>query len=126
MKRASPGLANLKIVSAIYGPHEGRRLLTGELSTSLKAKAPYERDVLPFLRSLLSRSSEVSNNTSDVEDEEDTQTKDISSRDGLLPRASPQHTPSFVLSKAKNSITILDGVKSMNAIFGDPCPGMTL
>lgn len=119
VKETSTGFANLKVISATYGPHDGRRLLTGDLSTSYKARAPYERDVLPFVRSLLAQTNKVTNNTSD--DEHDI--KMNASGDAFTSSSSPRHTPSFVLSKTKNSITILDDVKSMNAIFGDPCPG---
>lgn len=43
----------VKIVSASFGPCEGRRLLTGELSSDDASSIPHTRDVAPFLRALL-------------------------------------------------------------------------
>ena len=129
---------SLRIISATYGPHDGRRLLSGELSTSSKAKAPYERDVLPFLRAMLavqSRSTDdfctgntflisninpsieeamIMNNSRCISDyrqnDSDEQYMEIDESE-------------FALVSSKNAVNIFDGLKSMNAIFGDPCPG---
>ena len=48
----------LHILSATYGPAEGRRLLDGKLVDYNKKEThvPYTRDVLPFLRALISMS----------------------------------------------------------------------
>jgi len=51
--KKDPSEIIVKIVSAYYGPCEGRRLLTGELSNDETASIPVTRDVAPFLRALL-------------------------------------------------------------------------
>ena len=55
----------LHIISATYGPAEGRRLLDGKLVdyNVKETYVPYTRDVLPFLRELMSIST---NNEDDV------------------------------------------------------------
>jgi len=55
----------LHIISATYGPAEGRRLLDGKLVdyNVKETYVPYTRDVLPFLRALMSIST---NNEDDV------------------------------------------------------------
>jgi hypothetical protein len=43
----------VKIVSASFGPCEGRRLLTGELSSNETSSSPHTQDVAHFLLALL-------------------------------------------------------------------------
>ena len=119
-RKINTDLINFKILSATYGPREGRRLLNGESSTVKQNRIPYERDVLPFLMSLLSRAFTEINSCND--DESDMQrVENLKQNSGV--HNSLSNAQHFQMSKAKNSITILSGVKSMNAIFGDPCPG---
>lgn len=43
----------IRIMSASYGPSDGRRLLNGEFVHTEAKRVPYTRDVLPILRALL-------------------------------------------------------------------------
>jgi hypothetical protein len=112
----------IKIVSATYGPCEGLRLSTGELTNDETASIPISRDVAPFLRALLVAgrmreeelwtTEEHNNNEANDDDDEDSK--------NAFPHIGRVHhglTP-------KSFIYLLGGGKSsMNAVFGDPCPG---
>ena len=89
----------LQILTASYGPSEGRRLLDGTLvDYSIPSSyVPYTRDVRPFLAALLSHEHSLDENEADG---------------GLC----------FCVDK--NSVALMDG-RSMNAVFGDPCQGTT-
>ena len=86
----------LHIISATYGPAEGRRLLDGKLVdyNVQETYVPYTRDVLPFLRALMSLATSDDNN-------------DVLQRGG-----------------ATKSFALMDG-RPMNTVFGDCCPGTT-
>ena len=103
----------IKIVSATYGPAKDRRLLTGESSSNDKASAPYTRDVAPFLKALLAARQQR-------ELEEEQSETDEGSAGG-----EDDHNLVRMINtdpKTGNFIALMDG-QSMNAIFGDPCPG---
>jgi hypothetical protein len=113
----------IKIVSASYGASAGRRLLNGEIisSSTGPANAPYTRDVAPFIRALLKIHQyeekikhdqkltaeesipAIGFNQNDIDDDDDDVIRLESASSMFLP--------------------LMDDGKSMNAIFGDPCPG---
>jgi len=109
----------IKIVSASYGPSEGRRLVTGEISNDDTARIPFTRDVTHFLRALLVarklREGDESDNdcTSNLADTGLADTIDGIPGMDLVRLTGRQQ---------RNFIPIMDG-QSMNAVFGDPCPG---
>ncbi|KAL3785885.1 hypothetical protein HJC23_008773 [Cyclotella cryptica] len=100
-KGTSPHSTTLHILTATYGPSEGRRLLDGTLVdfSNRASFVPYTRDVRPFLAAL-------------VKSEQDHESE-ISKSEG----------PCFNVEN-KNNIALMDG-RSMNTVFGDPCPGTT-
>lgn len=104
----------IKIVAASYGPSEGKRLSTGELSNHDSARIPLTRDATPYLRAWLVAQT-YHNDASEREDtDKDHDTMIDDSYDGMdLLRLTGQQ---------RNFIPIMEG-QSMNAIFGDPCPG---
>lgn len=89
----------IQILKATYGPAEGRRLLDGTLVdyTNRNSFVPYSRDVIPFLAALASNECTLERDFTDG--------------------------PCFDIGN-KNSIALMDG-RSMNSVFGDPCPGTT-
>jgi hypothetical protein len=101
----------IKIVSASYGPSEGRRSLTGELNNDESSRIPLTRDVTPFLRALLMaqqyREGEPETNTTGIEHGDE-------GSDDLVRLTGQQ----------RNFFPIMDG-QSMNAVFGDPSPGLS-
>jgi hypothetical protein len=110
----------VKIVSASFGPCEGRRLLTGELSSDETSSIPHTRDVAPFLRALLiaqqyrEARADQSNNNSRSDGNADADP----SPDTRIVRMNA------ITSQGMKRATIaLGGMQSMNAVFGDPCPG---
>ena len=157
----------LQILSATYGPSEGRRLLDGTLVDYSKKESyvPYTRNVLPFVKALMNISGdECDDEENDShfdesydddflrddfddegvsgEDENDyqkvgsnihscpLQNNDIhhpTFGENLLHRSKRQrqHRRSkFRKHSNKNAFPLMDG-RSMNAVFGDPCPGTT-
>jgi hypothetical protein len=90
---------SIQILTASYGPAEGRRLLDGTLVdyTNRDSFIPYTRDAIPFLAVLASNEYKL----------------DKDERDG----------PCFNIDN-KNAIALMDG-RSMNSVFGDPCSGTT-
>ncbi|CAB9516057.1 F-box and leucine-rich repeat protein [Seminavis robusta] len=102
----------LKIVSATYGPCEGKRL-----SNEPTAKIPYTRDVTPILRALLQLQEHQSTSTIPVADSEE--------EDPHLVRLQTI-AGGIVGGMKRTSVTIQalhDGWNSMNVVFGDACPG---
>ncbi|KAL3781844.1 hypothetical protein ACHAWO_009210 [Cyclotella atomus] len=89
----------IHILSASYGPAEGRRLLDGTLVDYSERESfiPYIRDAIPFLAALASHEYSLDNEESGG--------------------------PCINIGN-KNEIALMDG-KSMNAVFGDPCSGTT-
>ena len=126
----------VKIVSATYGPAQGRMLLTGQLSNSNASRVPYTRDVTPFVKALLvAREIQASSSLdSPYETEEGSSHNNsyCSSSDLLAlyddhheirtDPPPPQDLVRIVAGQKRNLVHLMDG-KSMNAIFGDPCPG---
>ena len=108
---------HLHILSATYGPAEGRRLLDGKLVDYNKRETyvPYKRDVLPFVKAIMSLSAEEEGNNFDVLEEgvDDGNLRENCSDNGF-----------FRMQTNMNSLPLMDGLP-MNAVFGDPCPGTT-
>jgi hypothetical protein len=114
----------IKIVSAKYGPCEGLRLPTGELTNDEMASIPVTRDVAPFLRALLvaGRLAEDKKDESNVKSQSSEEGNDDCNASPHIVRVSPTTGTGGM---AQSFIYLLGGGKSMNAIFGDPCPGMS-
>jgi hypothetical protein len=106
----------IKIVSANYGPCEGLRLPTGALTNDEMACIPLTRDVAPFLRALLvaARLAEDQNSEHDNND-----------YNAIIPHIVRVSPTTGTGGMAQSFIYLLGGGKSMNAAFGDPCPGMS-
>jgi len=144
---------HLHILSATYGPSEGRRLLDGTLVNFSKKESyvPYSRDAMPFVLALM----ETCNDNGEESDHLSSNSNGMSNaagKDGMnweaislngnntshLSRNELQRkrkrSSSFcgvetgnnviIVHSNKNSFPLMDG-KSMNAVFGDPCPGTT-
>ena len=127
----------LNILSATYGPAEGRRLLDGQLVDYEKKEThvPYTRDVLPFLRTLMSLSG-----IDDEFQEEHGYHEGIDGCDypGNTIRRAENHSqehhdhsltvsesPHIIRSEGNiNAFSLMEG-RPMNSVFGDPCPGST-
>ena len=108
----------LRILSATYGPAEGRKLLDGKLVDYNKKETyvPYQRDALPFLRTL----KELPCGDEDfVEDQIDFGEDGVDINQGI-----EFCGDSVEQQTSTNSFTLLEG-RPMNAVFGDPCPGTT-
>lgn len=99
-----------KIVSATYGPTEGHRLLTGELSNGSAACIPFTRDAAPFLNALLLLARKSDDGLGQQGNEPDNSDTD-DSQDSVR-----------ITGHKRHAIPLMDG-KQMNIIFGDPCPG---
>lgn len=115
----------VKIISATYGPCEGRRLLTGESVTdgddqSSSSSIPYTRDVAPVMRALLL--AQAQSTTIEDNDNQNVDTDDALSSDPTIIRMSSL-TQRGGMKRAH--IPVLDRMKGMNACFGDPCPGVS-
>jgi hypothetical protein len=108
----------IKIVSANYGPCEGLRLLTGELTNDEMTSIPVTRDVAPFLRALL-----VARRLAEDKKEESNVGKSRSNDYNAIPRIVRVSPTTGTLGTAHSFMYLLGGAKSMNATFGDPCPG---
>ena len=111
----------IKIVSANYGPCEGSRLPAGELTNDEMASIPVTRDVAPFLRALLvaKRIAEDQREESNVK----SQSNEKGTDDYIIDSNATPHTGTGGM--AQSFIYLLGGATSMNATFGDPCPGMS-
>eukprot|EP01082_Thalassiosira_pseudonana_P008705 g7913.t1 g7913 contig26:552629-555163(+) len=134
----------LQILKATYGPSEGRRLLDGTIVdySNEESYVPYSRDVLPFLRALMSLEEEdwddidkddgyyylheqscdacvgiSGNSTQQQQLDERGFHSTLSNNPQRIPLKRMKHTN-------KNSFPLMDG-RSMNSVFGDPCPGTT-
>jgi hypothetical protein len=131
----------VKIVSASFGPCEGRRLLTGELSSDETSSIPHTRDVAPFLRALLIAQQHREAGEGDPNDEGEEEKINTRSNDNDNDNstsggkadgktdADPSSDSRIVRMNAitgqgmKRATIALGGMQSMNAVFGDPCPG---
>ena len=133
----------IKIVSATYGPCEGLRLPTGELTNDKAISVPLSRDVTQFLRALLiveqqrqhypSPSDGTASRLQSRNNESLYYLKDADGTEAFkhpnMMKSSSTPVPTPTLSDARATkplwIHVLGGENkpSMNAIFGDPCPG---
>lgn len=130
----------IRLVSATYGPCDGRRLINGEWSNTEAVRIPYTRDVLPFLKTLL---LQAQGNHQNSKKKNEKLIKCESANDVLMMENKEQENMNCMVSISNNSISgattkssstplglhtpvplIMEG-KSMNAVFGDPCPGTT-
>lgn len=135
--KASQQRIIVKIVSAEYGPCEGRRLLTGELTDNSQSNVPYTRDVTPFLRALLlaqqiqqqddnhhhaAATTEDQGLTEEVDQLQQQEAQTVVDDDSTIIRVS-----GVTQSGMKRAqIPVLDQImKGMNNCFGDPCPGVS-
>ncbi len=100
----------LKIVSATYGPSEGHRLLTGELTSDEANSIPFTRDVAPFLKALL-----VLRKSHDKREYVNVGHNGVDSGD--------ENSDLVRITGRKRNVIPLMGGRRMNTIFGDPCPG---
>ncbi|KAL7443793.1 hypothetical protein ACHAXH_007366 [Discostella pseudostelligera] len=118
----------LHIRSATYGPADGRKLYDGKLvdydQRREETYVPNSRDVLPFLRVLMSASSS-SPSSAEMEDylfedgECDVADAPTDNEGQVL-----AGTSNYYASCSRNAFPLMDG-RPMNAVFGDPCPGTT-
>jgi hypothetical protein len=129
----------VKIVSASFGPCEGRRLLTGELSSDETSSIPHTRDVTPFLRALLIAQQLREARDADPDEENELGKSDSSNNDknnspsggnadgdaGTDPSSDSKIVRMNAITEQgmQRATIVLGAMKSMNAIFGDPCPG---
>ena len=127
------GVGAIRIVSATYGPSDGRRLLDGTVTSSREARDPHTRDVLPVMRALLEmRGYAAGGAMAAAVDRDDGSCLSPSSSDhnSSAQFSSDDENGNMVQvlaegnSRRKVAVPIMDG-KSMNALFGDPCPGTT-
>ena len=109
-RKRLPSETVLKIVSATYGPSEGHRLSTGELSSDEATRIPFTRDVAPFLKALL-----VLRKSYDERDYVDVGHNGSDSGD--------ENSDLVRITGRKRNVIPLIGGRKMNTIFGDPCPG---
>lgn len=145
-KNSSLHTVPIKLVSATYGPCDGRRLINGERCSTEAARIPNTRDVLPFLRALLLQAQTVQQEQTRGACIEDVSEKNSNNVNFLMMENQKQEDMNSMISIANNSnqsstsnVThssttelrsrvsvplIMEG-KSMNAVFGDPCPGTT-
>ena len=115
----NPLQVTIKIISASYGPCEFNALDDSDASS-----LPYTRDCTPFLLDLLEAARRRERKTGLAEEVSSHQDRD---RCNAAVRLSPT-----VNGKIENFVYLLQGVESderehvsMNAVFGDPCPGKT-
>ena len=122
----NPSQVTIKIISASYGPCEFNALDDGDAASSL----PYTRDCTPFLLDLLEAARRRERRTGPAEEEPSYQpSREQQNRDRC--NATVRLAPT-VNGKIENFVYLLQGVESderehvsMNAVFGDPCPGKT-
>ena len=131
-KRYDNDTAIVRIISATYGPSHGRRLAHGEVvPPSESARIPYTRDVLPFVRALLiaqqRQRQQYPNDDGREVDWQDYEEDYDASADGDTKgynEAPNSYARQYKRRKVIHEIPLMDG-KSMNMVFGDPCPGTT-
>jgi hypothetical protein len=138
----------VRILSATYGPSHGSRLLNGELAPPQESAKilPYTRDVVPIIRALLvalqQQSEDSGKDYHDDDNNENYRLKSCNEQDDLNPAAKELHSKTVCEAennfsnaqaqieekraqrKTVSAIPLLYG-KSMNIVFGDPCPGTT-
>lgn len=133
MKQEDEPKSVIRILSASYGPSDKRMLINGETVSSDFSRTPYTRDVLPFMKALLSVKTGGIKNDSMMNSGfgqgityADTMTNLHQSLDPSCrkTRVSAKIQGDGFIERNQNTVTLIEG-KSMNAIFGDPCPGTT-
>ncbi|KAL7530517.1 hypothetical protein ACHAXR_007401 [Thalassiosira sp. AJA248-18] len=139
---------SLHIISANYGPAEGRRLLDGKLVDYNKKESfvPYTRDVLPFLMALMRENGFEENgfeeNDFDFQEGDAAgvrENRDIHHHAAENGNRNSEDYNNYYFSQTTrqkkqlfqnreenntNAFPLMDG-RPMNAVFGDPCPGTT-
>ena len=141
MKQEDEKKSVIRILSATYGPSDKRMLINGETVSSDFSRTPYTRDVLPFMKSLLSVKTGIYDDGSTNNDDcyrrgDDTCSSETmayannTNQSSLEPSSRRTRVSSSkiqgdgFIERNQNSVILIEG-KSMNAIFGDPCPGTT-
>jgi hypothetical protein len=122
----------LHILSASYGPADGRKLYDGKVVDYDKRRnetyVPHSRDVLPFLRALMCASQTLFSGESNdfIQEEYDEIDDDVELlwKGQLGPTKSSAIASVTSVSSSRSSFPLMDG-RPMNAVFGDPCPGTT-
>lgn len=114
----------VQILSATYGPSHERRLMHGEVvPVDASLRMPYTRDVLPFISAYLYHHITQPNLLHEPQ-----QSGYLLKGDGAWDATSAGDEASCKRRKTDNDrcneVALMDG-KSMNIIFGDPCPGTT-
>lgn len=119
----------VRLLSATYGPLHERQLMHGEVvPLDAALRMPYSRNVLPIILVYLHRKQNVHEHHCGIFQEEDDRldtacTKLIGANiaeDLYCKRRKLVNEKSL---KNANEVALMDG-KSMNIIFGDPCPGV--
>jgi hypothetical protein len=120
----------VSVIAAAYGPCEGLRLETGELTSDDAARIPLTRDVTPFVRALLIAASQREQRRTTVGRRDDADQKEttptvIGTNESSLPHVGIELPDGglFDNKTPRTFIHLLGAGKSMNSIFGDPCPG---
>jgi hypothetical protein len=132
----------LHILSASYGPADGRKLYDGKVVDYAQRRSetyvPHSRDVLPFLRALMmccgaSQSQSSSSTTATAEsgdvfdeiiDDEDLEFVHDGELGAAATNTSSTASVTNYASANRCTFPLMDG-RPMNAVFGDPCPGTT-
>jgi hypothetical protein len=120
----------VRILSATYGPSHERRLMHGEVvPADATLRMPYSRDVLPIILAYLHRKQNVHEIHCGILLEEDDRLDTVCRKLTGANVAEDFYCKRRKLGSEKslknaNEVAIMDG-KSMNIIFGDPCPGTT-
>ena len=107
--------AIVRIVEASYGPVPGRRLLDGSRCTEADPSTwlPYTRDVTPHLIGLLGGGGGAKDGKGEEGEEKATA------------KAATKAAAAAGRRRRRAAVVPLDLGGSMNAAFGDPCPGTT-
>ena len=140
----------LCILTATYGPAEGRRLIDGKLVdySNKETFVPYTRDVLPFLRALMCLSGDYDDDDDDAFDDDkkdnERMVQEVTCREGITSHnlddgdghniddgdqkpAAVSCNMKIQTSQMQRSIQhafpLMDS--PMNTVFGDCCPGTT-
>lgn len=139
----------LCILTATYGPAEGRRLIDGKLVdySNKETFVPYTRDVLPFLRALMCLSCDYDDDDDAFDDDKkdnERMVQEVTCREGITSHNlddgdghnidDGDQKPAAISCNMKiqtsqmqrsiqNAFPLMDS--PMNTVFGDCCPGTT-
>mmetsp|Transcript_47995 Transcript_47995/g.102057 ORF Transcript_47995/g.102057 Transcript_47995/m.102057 type:complete len:176 (+) Transcript_47995:55-582(+) len=131
----------LSILSATYGPDEGRRLPDGRLVDFGRREmhVPHSRDVLLFPKALICLSHGEEGGKDDKEDKDNNFGNDVFDGEGGGTGVHPndkndakdfrssetaEGNVKFGVQLNRNLFVPING-RPMNAVFGKPCPGVT-